>query len=246
MAELAYATVLETVVFGHVGSTPTWAIMDKHWFTRFYQKDIDQKYLNNMCKATMFFMNWFTCSDTSYKDMLVKMHEIATDGYQGYTNSNYLLVVSNGFRGDRTTTWYPILKKKWFSGIGDKPIIRPEVKGFPKWMSHWLENTDEGYVLHLPDSGFVQNYLHKLAQVMERLKSGITLAMLARYIQLFVIAHPFEKVNYSILMAQVSALLVKKGCKPMYHGYLDFECFVYDYDKIEKTFIDMVGKADRS
>jgi len=77
---------------------------------------------------------------------------------------------------------------------------------------------------------------------MESLKNRITLKTLAEYIQLFVIAHPFERINYSILMAQVNAMLVTKKCKPIHHGYLDFDCFIYSSDIIEKAFIQCVAQ----
>lgn len=216
--------------------------MNKNWFTRFEQPELDDTYFHNMMNATAYFRKWFMhAGDVTYKVMLQKMHEIVADGYQGYTNSNYILKVPNGFRGDRRTTWYPILKKKWFdidSKIGD--TIRPVVKGVPKAMTHYLDNTDEGYVLHLPDGKYVRCYLHMLRSVMCGLKQGVSLSMLATYIQLFVIGHPFEKINYSICMAQVNAILYLKGYSTVFHGWLDFECFVYDYERIEKSFIKMV------
>lgn len=216
--------------------------MNKNWFTRFEQPELDDTYFHNMVDATAYFRKWFLeDSDVSYKDMLVKMHEIvASDGYQGHTNSNYILQVCHGFRGDNRTTWYPVLKKKWFDNVVDEPIIRPVVNCVPSWMSHHLVNTDEGYELHLSDGKYVRNYLYMLKAVMRNLRHVVTLKELAAYIQLFVIGHPFEKVNYSICMAQVNAILDWAGYRPTYHGWLDFECFVYDYDRIEKNFIKMV------
>lgn len=215
--------------------------MNKNWFTRFEQPDVDDTYFHNMMEATAYFRKWFVHSgDVTYKDMLQKMHEMVGDGYQGYTNSNYILKVSHGFRGDRRTTWYPILKKKWFDIETNEEIIRPVVKSVPNFMTHYLENTDEGYVLHLPDGKYVRNYLFILKWAMVNLKRRVSLEQLARYIQLFVIGHPFEKINYSICMAQVNAILDWAGHKTVFHGWLDFECFVYDYDRIEKNFIKMV------
>ena len=37
-------------------------------------------------------------------------------------------------------------------------------------------------------------------------------------------------------MAQVNAILWYYGWEPMYHEYFDFDCFAYDYGRIENKF----------
>lgn len=72
---------------------------------------------------------------------------------------------------------------------------------------------------------------------MNEIKQDNELTLLARYMQLFVIGHPFEKVNFSICMAQINAILYIRNCKTLYHEYMDFECFLYDTDVIEEKFM---------
>lgn len=214
--------------------------MNEKWFIRCPQNHINETYMRNMFGATQFFIRWFESDgDTvSFRNMLKHMHRIVSVDYEGHTNSNYVLKVSDGFRGDRGVTWHPTLKKQWFTGIGDEKNIRPVVPYMIPDMSHWLENTHEGYVLHLPDSKWVNSYLATMDILMQKMQVNISLdiRMLAAYIQLFVIGHPFEKINFSICMAQVNAILWLKGYEPIYHGWLDFECFMYDYKRIVEIF----------
>jgi len=218
--------------------------MNKEWFTRFPQEHVDQTYLDNITKITKFFINWFRGRDFSYREMLTQMHKMMSINYQGYTNGNYILKSSSGFRGEQSTTWYPILRKEWFVGVSQRyPIIRPKIKYVPIGMGHWIEDKDEGYVLHLPDGKYVYYYLAMMEMLMYSLRrEKFNYRMLANYINLFVIGHPFERINFSICMAQVNAILSIWNCKTIYHGYLDFECFMYDYDKIEEIFINSLEK----
>lgn len=217
--------------------------MRKEWFTRFSQKDISPVYLDNITRATKFFMHWFCNGAVSYNAMLIEMHEIVFDGYFGYTCSNGPLRMNKGFRGD--TDWFPVLKKEWFTNIPNEPIIRPKVKNIPIEQSHWLQNLDEGYMLHLPNEKYVHNYLKLMNELMEGIRQSIELDLvaLANYMQLFVIGHPFEKVNFSVCMAQINAILYMKGYKTLYHEYMDFECFLYDHDVIENKFVSKIRKV---
>ena len=218
--------------------------MNKKWFTRFNQPTIDETYYKNMCAATNYFMCWFGRENrASYRDMLLTMHDMVTDGYSGHTNvSNYIVAMSEGFRGDKNSSWHPVLKKEWFTGIVNEAVRRPELKYVPKLYSHELTDTAAGWELHLPRDKYVHIYVDVLGDIMRSLKDerDFSLELLANYIQTFIIGHPFERVNYSVCMSQVNALLYMKGFNPVYHGYFDFECFMYDHDRIEKNFIKMV------
>lgn len=217
--------------------------MNKNWFTRKEQTDVNEKYLHNMTKATHFFRNWFDKPTTNYKDMLYQMHKIIAEEYNGYTKSNYIVKSVLGFRGERETTWYPILDKKWFDRISDERIISPELKSHNLSGHHYLENTIEGYVLHLTPSEYMDIHIKQLAFCMRQLQNTITIDKIANYIHLFVVTHPFEKINFSLCMAQANLMLEKIGEKPILYGYLDFECFVYDWLKILDIFTKMVKRT---
>lgn len=223
--------------------------MNEKWFTRGPQAVVDETYLKNMVQATQFFMRWLKCDGGfSFRAMLKHMHRLVSHNYQGHTKGNYILKSSDDFRGQPNTTWHPVLKKRWFTGIGDEQIIRPALPYVTPKMSHYLENTDEGYVLHLPDSKYVSFYLTRMEVLMSSLarKRLLDLDVLVAYIQLFVIGHPFEKINFSICMAQVNAILYINGLEPIYHGWLDFECFMYDYDRLMEIFLAKVSDVNRN
>lgn len=212
--------------------------MDKDWFTRFEQDHIDLIYLNNMLKATTYFIDWFNDNSIPYYDMLIKMHSMAIDGYRGCSGGCHDGPVSNEFRNFSTGNF--LLKKEWFDNIDDRSIRRPKVKNISGEASHWIKNLDSGYELHLSHPKYVPDYIHLLDELMCGIRQEFNLKLLANYIQLFVVIHPFNKVNFSVCMAQVNALLDTHGYNIIYHEYLDFKCFMYDYDIIEKLFVDMV------
>jgi hypothetical protein len=214
-------------------------IMDSNWFTRFEQVDASPQYLANMEEATEHFMTWFVVGQ-DYVTMLTTMHEVATrNGYSGYTNTNGPIVpISSAFRGVNKEAWRPLLKKNWFSGVNiyRNGIIKPCLKTLDLQGCHHLINRHHGYELHLPNEDRVLDFLARMETVMETLRYTFSADLLAEYIQLFVVGHPFERVNYAVCMAQVNAVLYHYGYKPLLHGYFDFDCFIYDYDRIEKIF----------
>ena len=218
--------------------------MDKHWFTRFYQEQIDITYVKNMMVTTNYFIHWFKYGKKSYAEMLLGAHQIVSNGYVGRTNGSHQTEEISKFRvsgipllSDGTV---PKLEKNWFRELELPPTIRPFIPKIPTELTHWVKNKENAYFLYLPDAKYLPYYLYTLNCTMDKLKREITLELLAEYIQLFVIAHPFEKINFSICMSQINALLSLSGYKTIYHGYLDFNCFLYDYDKIENIFINKV------
>lgn len=137
----------------------------KLWFTRFPQKDINPVYLRNIRKATLYFMDWFKNGTISYTKMLVKMHEISSNGYSGCTNTKASQdKIQSLFRNYSQVPKIekPILKKEWYNINTTKTIISPKIKDVPIHLSHYLLNLDKGYKLHLPVDKLVPYYLCKL------------------------------------------------------------------------------------
>ncbi len=220
--------------------------MDKNWFTRFKQDHVDPLYVKNMKDATNYFSSWFTGRHQArYVDMLTSMHKLATrGGYSGFTNSDGPVVpVGSEFRGVNKEAWRPLLKKKWFNEvevIGGKiwPTLREQrLRG-----CHHLIDRKNGYELHLPHEDRVPDFLARMEKVMGLLRHDFDPVWLAEYIQLFVVGHPFERVNYSICMAQVNLILYRYGFEPIRHGYFDFECFIHDFGCIERKFNNLLRR----
>lgn len=209
--------------------------MNKNWFTRFYQEGIDSNYLHNMIELTQHFIGWFKWGKISYAEMLLESHEIATQDYMGYTKGN-----SEPHKGFRTTD-IPVvaLNKKWYVNEKTHDFI-PKIPSVSVVHRHRIEISKSAYLLNLPLANYLPVYLYNMDRVVGELRHEIKLEKLAEYIQLFVIGHPFYKVNFSICMAQVNTLLSLAGYSPIYHGYLDFNCFLYDYDMLKEIFINKV------
>ena len=213
--------------------------ISQNWFTRFEQKDVRPSYLENMRAATEYFMEWFVIGD-DYLGMLTHMHRLATRrGYSGFTNTRGPIVpIDSAFRGVNREAWRPLLKKDWFKDINVYMTgkIKPCLAAIDLQGSHWLVDRQQGYELHLPHENRVLDYLAQLAKLMDILRSEFDAKIMANYVQTFVVGHPFERVNYSVCMAQVNAMLWHYGYKTFFHGYFDFDCFMYDYPRIEKIF----------
>ena len=215
--------------------------MNKNWFTRFEQKSIDPRYLKNIIEATNYFQSWFSGKHAaSFTDMLTTMHRLAIrGGYIGHTATDGPVVpLGSAFRGVNKGAWRPLLKKKWFTEVlvyADSNIY-PTIRLISLRGTHHLVERETGYELHLPREDCIPDFLWRMQTIMEGLRCMFSAELLAEYIQLFVVGHPFEKVNYSICMAQVNAILDYYGYKPLLHQWFDFDCFVYDYDRIEEIF----------
>ncbi len=226
------------------------ATVSAKWFTRFKQSRIDSQYLTNMIEATEFFTKWaFGPVAQGFNAMLQDMHRIASaGGYTGHTNrsDNHspLVSVAGQFRGMNKESWRPLLKKKWFATLHDDDglDIWPELDAINLQELHHLVNRDDGYELHLPHERNVPMFLTAMAETMSKLKDRFSVSALANYIQYFVVGHPFERVNFSVCMAQVNAVLWNYGYEPIYHEYLDFECFVYDCDVIKNIVNDKLKR----
>lgn len=211
-------------------------------YTRFPQEHIDKEYLRNMEEVTAYFIRWFEDGDIAFDEMLVELHILASHGgYTGYTNCEAPMVIDHLFRGKPGTSWRPVLKKSWYSYVPDRKRIYPVLKDSSVRNIHYVLNKPEGYELYLPHEKYVSRFLGLMSEIMEGLKNGFSTKRLANYIQYFVIGHPFKAINFSICMAQVNTILYLAGRQPIYHRHLDFACFVYSYDRIEKIFEEMIN-----
>lgn len=91
------------------------------------------------------------------------------------------------------------------------------------------------YKVSYPEDGFTRTYVNRMALIMEEVRSlpvrgaaargqeqDRLLRLLADYVQLFVVGLPFDRVNYSIAMAQANYVLMKHGLRGIEHQELDY------------------------
>lgn len=213
------------------------------------QKDINKTYIKNISESVNIFEDYFhKRSDLSFRNMLKKQHKrIVSNNYAGFTNPVDKIPKSL-FRNEIDIQLHtPLLKKEWYVeelknlNLLINDLIKIEIKDIPKYMWHSVENTNDGLKLYLPKNEYVDFYLNKMETVMSKLINGEkSLDLLGYYIQLGVICHPFEKVNFSLIMSQVNYILKLWNYIPISHGYLDFECFLNSTDIIIKKFKERV------
>jgi len=209
-----------------------------------------------------------------FRDSLKAQHRAMTErGYKGYTKTPVLnRPVINALRDEpefHINLQRPCLKKEWYNKelkkyklkFGD--IIRPTINGIHGFAWHRISNTHNGLSLELPANENVKYYLILMSNLMLQIKAlikdrangnmwwycrpfqGTLINLLGHYIHLFVIGHPFEKVNFSLCMMQVNHILDKTLGKSVYHEYLDFKCFMNDTNTIIDEFSQMVRKSRR-
>ncbi len=102
-----------------------------------------------------------------------------------------------------------------------------------------------------PNPKYYGEYLRqmegRLTQFREIAEQGVSdeaLTFVAQYYQYGINAQMFEKVNQSLLMNQVNAMLKKLGLKPISHGVMDFAGQRLQPENFTRYFIDEVKAAN--
>jgi len=194
--------------------------------------------------------------------MLKEQHIAMTHyGYRGNTTAPIInRPILNVFRDEpefhEITLLKPELKKEWYKeelanfNLNNIKKIQPNIDSVPVFARHKLINKENVLVLHLPQNHLLKYYLIPMYKILNKIKNYYlsnnkeeALDLLGHYIQLFVIGHPFEKVNFSICMIQINTLLNLFFQKDIYHEYLDFKCFLLDTKVIIKEFKKMIRKT---
>jgi hypothetical protein len=101
--------------------------------------------------------------------------------------------------------------------------------------------------MRYPQNHSTEYYLGEMAQIMEEIRDlppnapkPRTLHLLADYIQLFSAGLPFDRVNFSIAMAQVNYVLMSHGLRGIENGELDLISAMVDTTLFRKIFSDFV------
>ncbi len=101
-----------------------------------------------------------------------------------------------------------------------------------------------------PSNPVSKTYVEELASIMETLRQLPSdapeeklLHLLADYIQIFSAGLPFDRVNYSIAMAQVNYILMKHGLRGIENGELDLISVTVPTPVFRQVFSDAVRDA---
>ena len=151
--------------------------------------------------------------------------------------------------------------KKLMSLFGDKKkdhdVHRwtPSIEGIPdhalgenvSYSTKTFKSTYHKY----PNAKHLKLYVKRMEDLMAELKSFDLekgnkkdfLKTLADYYHVGANAHLFEKVNNSVLMAQVNYLLGYAGVKPIAHGRLDYIAFGSNSEDFRKIFLKTIGQS---
>jgi hypothetical protein len=101
-----------------------------------------------------------------------------------------------------------------------------------------------------PSNPVSKTYVEELAYIMETLRQLPSdtpeeelLRLLADYVQVFSAGLPFDRVNYSIAMAQVNYILMKHGFRGIENGELDLISVTVPTPVFRQVFLDSVREA---
>lgn len=244
-----------------------------NWFIRFpNQKKVNKSYIINCCKSldcsfAHYFLNGYKQFENDYRRMLKYSHVLMTsDGYSGNTKSKSCIGVPlNDFRNEIVNKIdNPILKKEWYKEElknykQKRKVYNIKVKNINNRYSATVEDVGNGLKLYLPRAKYIDIYIKNMFLVMEQLRAlsfahlicGQSISKrklikyLGHYIHLFAICHPFEKVNFSICMAQVNWILNLFELPTVNHEYLDFKCFMNTTNGIVKELNRMIKNASK-
>jgi len=114
------------------------------------------------------------------------------------------------------------------------------------WPEIFMERT--GIMVQYPNAKYLNKYIDRMDVLMDEIRainvntSNKTklLNTLAEYLQLGVVAHPFKRVNFSMLMGQVNYILKLHGFNGISHGLLDYAGLINDTVSFKKLFIQAV------
>jgi len=226
------------------------------------QKYISKSYITNMKEADIFFNKWFWGTiKMSFRDMLKTQHSIIVgDNYTGHTNPVTNIPPKSIIRDEcKIELHKPLLKKEWYTEelkkynfpLNVETKIKVDKIKFRK--CHKITNTEDGIKLCLPDARHVKCYIIEMEKIMKEFENYSIVnvpkklfTLLGTYIHMGVICHPFEKVNFSLIMLQVNFILRHFEFNPISHDYLDFECFMKPTEEIIKSFKRKVQDANKN
>lgn len=225
------------------------------------QKYINKTYIENMKKADEFFNKWWWGTEKmSFRDMLKKQHSIIVgDTYTGYTTPVTGICPPSLIRDELQITLHePMLKKEWYTDELNKrnfPLnteTKIKVDKIKYRKCHKVTNTEDGIKLRLPDAKHVKCYIIEMEKILKEFEvyapNNVPKKLfiwLGTYIHLGVICHPFEKVNFSLIMLQVNFILNNFGFNSISHDYLDFDCFMKPTEEIITSLKRMVQDANK-
>jgi hypothetical protein len=133
--------------------------------------------------------------------------------------------------------------------------IAPQNRPEARWMIAFSEQEgwNDRYQLSYPFDETVRAYVSQMALIMEEVRNlpvristvrdrdqARLLRLLADYVQLFVVGLPFDRVNYSIAMAQANYVLMKHGLRGIEHQELDYIALMVPTDVFRKVFAEAV------
>jgi len=97
----------------------------------------------------------------------------------------------------------------------------------------------------------VEIYVGRMKEIMVEIKNverggetGRLLSLLSYYLRLGVSAHPFKRINFSLLMGQVNYILEFHGLKGISHRNLDYLALIMNSDAYEKVFVKHVKEVN--
>lgn len=215
-----------------------------------------------------YFLPWLIgANDKSFREVLISQHEFMVNfGAKGYYVDEETLkdatqtaedVLTGRFRYiDLDRAMHPI------KNIGkDKLELRmlyvhidniPKDK-CPKYMRAYMPSEQHLYHYHYPKPDDIEIYFEQMDILIKDIRDKlqvrpfdsnskeVIIESIAKYYQLAVSGHIFDRVNNSLFMGQVNSMLRTIGHPPLAHEYLDFIAMTTNTDEFIKIFKDKIN-----
>ena len=236
-----------------------------HAFVRYPNEEITQadylvNYVHVIEKSTMqHFLPWLkNPNDINYHTLITTQHEyMVSHGVSGF----YYGEINDSITGGKFRD-YNLERVMYEIKHADLPSFptkktTPHLENISEEMLPWfrrgiMKNEEHLFRYEYPSSEYIETYVIEMSNLMKLIKNDLLkiengtpidlkakqkiLINLAKYYQLGMCAHVFERINNSLFMSHVNTILRLLGMSAISHGNLDFVALTRDSDDFVKYF----------
>jgi len=201
-------------------------------------------------------------SNLDFADLIINQQEyLIKNGVMGfYFGEKNDQILTGSFRPSNLDRVMYSIERSELSDFPTKQTY-VQIDNIPKEISPWfrkgiMKTEEHLFRYQYPDPSFIEAYIEQMELLMKSIrddlqtiisKGSITLqekeqilTNLAKYYQLGMCAHVFERINNSLFMSHVNTILHVINLKSISHGNLDFVALTRDTDNFVEYFLNYI------
>jgi len=236
-----------------------------HAFVRYPNEDVTQfdyliNYVHVIEQSTLqHFLPWLqNPNDVNYHALIITQHEYMVNHgvsgfYYGEINDS---ITTGSFRNYNLERVMYEIKHADLPSFPTKKTS-PHLENISEEMLPWfrkgiMKNEEHLFRFEYPSAEYIETYVNEMSNLMKLIKNDLLkiesgtpidlkakqkiIINLAKYYQLGMCAHVFERINNSLFMSHVNTILRLLGMSAISHGNLDFVALTRDSDDFVKYF----------